>query len=205
MILSFADSSHPLFRATSALGRGELRSKEKGKKSVHINGSEETIELIDSSHGYFCKSARYLRSSSRLVQRTVQSTIHGAVTDLCKELDSNSWELWFGKERMSSHCVHMKRKQCALSSTPRMWKQKMGPPLVDEDWHAICHGGHWHVLQICTAAQSAQMREIWRKQEGQGAVVFERSKRQRNTCLRLGQSKEWEALRWNYVEFCSQV
>ena len=46
MMLNFAESGHPIFRATSALERGELRSKEKGKKSFHINVSEEHIELI---------------------------------------------------------------------------------------------------------------------------------------------------------------
>ena len=30
MMLNFAESSHPVFRATSAMERGELRSKEKG-------------------------------------------------------------------------------------------------------------------------------------------------------------------------------
>ena len=46
MMLNFAESGHPIFRATSALERGELRSKGKGKKSIPFNGSEETIELI---------------------------------------------------------------------------------------------------------------------------------------------------------------
>ena len=35
-----------VFRATDALERGELKSKGKGKKSIHSNGSDETIELI---------------------------------------------------------------------------------------------------------------------------------------------------------------
>ena len=46
MMLNLAESSHPIFRATSALEREELRSKAKGKKSLHFNGSEENIELI---------------------------------------------------------------------------------------------------------------------------------------------------------------
>ena len=36
MVLNFAESGHPAFRATSALERGELRSKEKGKKSTVV-------------------------------------------------------------------------------------------------------------------------------------------------------------------------
>ena len=46
MMLNFAESGHPIFRATSALERGESRSKGKEKKSIHLNGGEETIELI---------------------------------------------------------------------------------------------------------------------------------------------------------------
>ena len=73
MMLNFAESSHPIFRATSALERGELRSKEKGKKSIHFNGSEENIELI-----------------LRTVISVNQLSVYGAVADLCKELSKDS-------------------------------------------------------------------------------------------------------------------
>ena len=73
MMLNFAESGHLVFRATSALERGELRSKGKGKKSVHFNGSEETIELI-----------------LRTVISVTQLSIYGAVADLCKELSKDS-------------------------------------------------------------------------------------------------------------------
>ena len=70
MMLNFAESGHPVFRATSVVERGELRSTEKGKKSIHFNGSEETIELI---------LFHTITSVNRL-------SIYGAVEDLCKEL-----------------------------------------------------------------------------------------------------------------------
>ena len=41
MMLNFAESGHSVFRATSALERGELRSKEKGKKTNNFTGSEQ--------------------------------------------------------------------------------------------------------------------------------------------------------------------
>ena len=40
MMLNFAESGHPLFRASSALERGELKSYGKGMKSIHFNGSD---------------------------------------------------------------------------------------------------------------------------------------------------------------------
>ena len=43
MMLNFAKSGHPKFRATSALERGELKSKGKGLKSTHFNGSDGTL------------------------------------------------------------------------------------------------------------------------------------------------------------------
>ena len=46
MMLNFAESGHPFFRATSALERGDMRSKGKGKKSIHFNDGEEIIETI---------------------------------------------------------------------------------------------------------------------------------------------------------------
>ena len=45
-MVNFSDSGHPIFRASSAFERGDLRSKEHGKKSIHFNGSDENIELL---------------------------------------------------------------------------------------------------------------------------------------------------------------
>ena len=46
IMLNLAESGHPKFRATGALERADIRSKGKGKKSIHFNGIEENIELI---------------------------------------------------------------------------------------------------------------------------------------------------------------
>ena len=72
-MLNFAESGHPIFRATSALKRGELRSKAKGKRSIHFNGSEENIELI-----------------LHTIISVNQLSIYGAAADLCKELSNDS-------------------------------------------------------------------------------------------------------------------
>ena len=42
-MLNFAESGHPVFRGSSAWERGELKSKGKGVKTIHVNGSDETI------------------------------------------------------------------------------------------------------------------------------------------------------------------
>ena len=46
MMANFSRSGHPIFRASSAFERGELRSKGGRKKSIHFNVSNETIELL---------------------------------------------------------------------------------------------------------------------------------------------------------------
>ena len=73
MMLNFAESGHPVFRAGSALERGEQKSKGNGVKSVHFNGSDVTIEL-----------------NFRTIISVNQLSVHGAVADLCGELARDS-------------------------------------------------------------------------------------------------------------------
>ena len=66
MTLNFAESGHPIFRAAISLGRGEMKSK--GLKFIHLNGSDETIELI-----------------LRTIISVNHVSVYGAVADLCGE------------------------------------------------------------------------------------------------------------------------
>ena len=45
-MISFAESGHPLCQATGLLEKGDLKSKGGGKKTIHYNGREETVEWI---------------------------------------------------------------------------------------------------------------------------------------------------------------
>ena len=69
IMLNFSGSGHPIFRASSAFARGEVRSKAGGKKSIHFNGSTETIELL-----------------LRTVVSANQLSIFGTMADLCDEV-----------------------------------------------------------------------------------------------------------------------
>ena len=42
MLLKFAESGHPIFRATTLLSRGKLKSKGKGKVSIHFSAEPDT-------------------------------------------------------------------------------------------------------------------------------------------------------------------
>ena len=44
--LQFAESGHPVFRGTSPLSRGTLKSRGGGKYSIHFNAEPQTAELL---------------------------------------------------------------------------------------------------------------------------------------------------------------
>ena len=67
MLLEFAESGHPFFRATIPLSRSSLKSKGRGKLSIHFAADELTIDNF--SHYHFCQSAQYLRSSGGFMRR----------------------------------------------------------------------------------------------------------------------------------------
>ena len=66
MMVTLRESGHPLFRSTSPLSRGQLKSKSGGKLSIHYCADQDTIATVF-SHNHFCKSAQSLRSSRRNV------------------------------------------------------------------------------------------------------------------------------------------
>ena len=71
MLLKFGESGHPVFRATSPLSRGTLKSRGGGKFSIHYCADQATIETV----------FRTIISFNHL-------SIYGAVSDLCEEYKS---------------------------------------------------------------------------------------------------------------------
>ena len=72
MMQIFQRSDHPIIRCTSALERGELRSKAVGKTSIHFNGSTQNIELL-----------------LQMVISVNQLSLSGALADVIEELPGN--------------------------------------------------------------------------------------------------------------------
>ena len=68
IMLTFAESTHPVFRSTSPLSRGVLKSKSGGKLSIHYCADPGTIETI-----------------YRTIISVTQLRIYGTVSDLCDE------------------------------------------------------------------------------------------------------------------------
>ena len=46
MLLEFAESGHPIFRATTPLSRSQLKSKGRGKLSIHFTADQGTVDTI---------------------------------------------------------------------------------------------------------------------------------------------------------------
>ena len=68
MIINLRESVHPVFRSTSSLSRGTLKSRGGGKLSIHFCADEGTIKTV----------FRTIISDNEL-------SIYGAVSDLCEE------------------------------------------------------------------------------------------------------------------------
>ena len=71
MLVEFAESGCPIFRATTPLSRGKLKSKGHGKLSIHFAAVQETIETI-----------------FRTVVSANQLSLYGAVAEMCEEFES---------------------------------------------------------------------------------------------------------------------
>ena len=72
MLVEFAESGCPIFRATTPLSRGQLRSKGHGKLSIHFAADVDTIDTI-----------------YRIIHSVNQFSVYGAVAAVCEEFESH--------------------------------------------------------------------------------------------------------------------
>ena len=71
MLLEFADSGHPFFRATTPLSRGTLKSNGHGKLSLHFTADYPTIETI-----------------FRIIVSANELSLYGTVANICEEFEA---------------------------------------------------------------------------------------------------------------------
>ena len=72
MLLLFAESGHPIFRSTTPLSRGKLKSKGKGKVSIHFTADQDTVDTI-----------------YRIILSVNQLSVYGAVAAICDEYENH--------------------------------------------------------------------------------------------------------------------
>ena len=70
MLIEFAESGCPIFRATTPLYRGQLKSEGHGKLSIHFAAVQEPIETI-----------------FRIIVSANQLSLCGAVAEMCEEYE----------------------------------------------------------------------------------------------------------------------
>ena len=71
MLVEFAESGCPIFRATTPFSRCKFKSKRHGKLSIHFAADQETIETI-----------------LRIIVSANQLSLYGAVENMCEERKS---------------------------------------------------------------------------------------------------------------------
>ena len=71
MLIEFAERRCPIFRATTPLSRGQLKSKGGGKLSIHFCADPATIETV-----------------FRTITSVNQLSVYGAVAEICEEYES---------------------------------------------------------------------------------------------------------------------
>ena len=71
MMVTLAEGGHPVFRATSPLSRGKLKSKGHGKLSIHHCAHLETIETF-----------------FPIIVSVNQLSLYGAVAEMCEEYET---------------------------------------------------------------------------------------------------------------------
>ena len=72
MLLEFAESGQPIFRATTPLSTGNLKSKGHGKLSIHFTAEYPTIQTV-----------------FRIIISVNQLSIYGAVANICEEFEAH--------------------------------------------------------------------------------------------------------------------
>ena len=68
MMVTLAESGHPVFRTTSPLSRGVVKSKGGGKLSIHHCADQETIKTV-----------------FRTITYVNQFSLYGTIVELCEE------------------------------------------------------------------------------------------------------------------------
>ena len=65
MLLEFAESGHPIFRATTPLSRGKLKSKGRGKLSIHFTADQDTVDNLSHYSSFSSVSTKQWQSYLR--------------------------------------------------------------------------------------------------------------------------------------------
>ena len=174
MMIKFGESGHPVFRATSQLSRGTLKSKRSGKLSIHFCADGDTIEL------FFAQSFLSISSvSTEQFQICVKNTVavkqeQGDLlwqSNLTQDF-SYSWKNmdWFWTRYSVRSCVPIGKKNKHSSATRRTssrrrWSDRI---LETEIWSSE---QHW-VLSILVWWCMEEQDGMRRRQQEKISILY---------------------------------
>ena len=142
MMIKFGESGHPVFRATSPLSRGTLKSKGGGKLSIH-----------------FCDDGRTIETVFRTIISVNQLSIYGAVSDFVTKTKLAKWELGdlYWQDNLT-HCLTQQvcwRKHLFL--WPMILRKKIYCKSTKNEWK----GSHNKIVWL----RFVLMQDSWRQLE----------------------------------------
>ena len=107
MLINFEESGHPVFRATSPLSRGTLKSKGDGKLSIHFCANQDTITTV-----------------FRTFTSVNQLSLYGAVEEMCAKGESPKFRAFFSRLPQFSFSVEVSWN-CGRGSRPKSPKMRV--------------------------------------------------------------------------------
>ena len=112
MMFTFAESKHPVFRSTSPLSRGVLKSKGGGKLSIHYCADPGTIETCF-SYKYFWKISSVFTEQSQKCVKNVNPAMIEQEDLLWKDNPTHcSCQMWWRQTYLWLMILHMKKIYC---------------------------------------------------------------------------------------------
>ena len=189
MMLKFAESGHPIFRATSPLSRGQLKSKGHGKLSMHYCADLETIKTV-----------------FRTIISVNQLTLYGAVAEKFEEYETfHDRTQEISEVQFKEYALKLDASNFACRSKAKAKPQRREPagssprivPIGKRTWTDIEPGKYFYffsdyevskkVMYLLRHSQSVHREE-------DGAVHFWRIKE--NLQNQFPHSPHWSDSKW---------
>ena len=158
MMIKFGESGHPVFRATSPLSRGTLKSKG-GGKIINALLCRWWCDWNCFSHKFFCQSGQYPRSSLRFVWRIQSLPCKNGETCTGRTIWPIVCANKFVDENTYTFGPMILRKKIYCKSTKNDWKGshnkivwlRFAPMSDSSSWQRTLKNSHnfqnqWHVV-----------------------------------------------------------
>ena len=159
MMVTLAESGHPVFRATSPLSRGVLKSKGGGKLSIHYCADQETITTV-----------------FRTIISVNQLSIYGAVAEMCEEYESYHAERpVVGEQSRSSFVPNVINTNALLNDDDSAHQNFSIASIWRTNWKVITTRQIEHILYSCRIPDYCWSRKVFHDERHWRILTIHRS------------------------------